>query len=386
MRPYYVTLTGSRNNAGDFLIRHRGHALLAAYRPDRAVVDLDGWKTFTDEDLATVNGAAALILLGGPALRKDMYPSVYPLREDLREITAPITTLGAGWHAYPGSWEDSRNYRFTDQTLALLQRCAADGLGQSVRDYRSLNALDRAGIPGGVMTGCPALYIPEQIGSPFVGLPAAGPGRVVFSPGVNFVQSPGLAQQAKDLVRRLAAHFGRERLTVAFHHSVEPGVIAAVYGDRPNPFVAKHRALVDWLNAEGIAYEDISGGVEKLLALYQAADFHVGYRVHAHICMSSLRKPSILLTEDGRGRGLKDVLGGVILDTYAFRSPGLRDKIRRKLGRGSFDRFGAFEGLVDDVIRIYEYERAHGWPRLGAVVGRVDEQHRAMKGFLQGLP
>ena len=39
--PYYVTLTGSRNNAGDFLIRHRAHNLLRDLRPDRDIVDMD---------------------------------------------------------------------------------------------------------------------------------------------------------------------------------------------------------------------------------------------------------------------------------------------------------------------------------------------------------
>lgn len=43
MKDYYVILTGSKNNAGDFLIkcRAKNEKLFAALRPDRDIVDLD---------------------------------------------------------------------------------------------------------------------------------------------------------------------------------------------------------------------------------------------------------------------------------------------------------------------------------------------------------
>ena len=40
----YVLLTGSRNNAGDFLIKHRAMALLRALRPDRELIDRNAWE------------------------------------------------------------------------------------------------------------------------------------------------------------------------------------------------------------------------------------------------------------------------------------------------------------------------------------------------------
>ena len=384
--PYYVTLTGSRNNAGDFLIRHRGHELLRRLRPDRTVVDRNAWEPFDEERLEEVNGAAALILLGGPALRRDMYPTVYPLLPDLDRIEVPIAVMGAGWHATPGTWEDSREYHFTPDTHRLLTRIAEDGAGLGVRDYRSLNALDHAGIEGGVMTGCPALYAERQLQTNFQGLPPEGISELVFSVGVNFIRSEGLERQLKETIVGLRGHFPDANLTVAFHHSLSPERLQKAYGGGQDLSTRKHRGIVHWLETEAIAYRDISGGVDKLIDLYTRADFHVGYRVHAHIFMSSLRKPSVLLTEDGRGRGLKDVLGGIILDTYAARVIPAKERLLARFGRKITERVVAFSGIADDVASIVRYEQEHGYPRFAQPSRRIKRHYPIMEGYLRGLP
>ncbi|WP_020568345.1 polysaccharide pyruvyl transferase family protein [Neolewinella persica] len=385
-KPYYVTLTGSRNNAGDFLIRHRAHALLRHLRPDRNIVDMNSWEAFSDEQLEIVNGAVALILLGGPALRQDMYPKVYPLVADLDRIKVPITIMGAGWHASPGTWEDSREYTFTPATLRLLQRIDAGTTALSVRDYRSLNALAVAGISNGVMTGCPALYIPENIGSPFVGFPKAGVKNLVVSPGVTFIRSAALEQQLKNLIAELQSGFPDANLTVAFHHSIQPDVLKKAYDNDQTAAANRQLALVEWLNEQGVDYIDVSGGVEKLIQLYDAADFHVGYRVHAHIFMCSQRKPSVLLTEDGRGRGLKDVLGGVIFDSWKKREYSVKDRIRQRVTRQRPERYVAFSGIAADVKRIVSYEAEFRYPRFSQPKQRIDLHYAMMKGYIMGLP
>ncbi len=386
-KPYYVTLTGCRNNAGDFLIRHRGHALLRNLRADRTIVDRNAWEPFDEERLREVNGAAALILLGGPALRRDMYPTVYPLVPDVARIEVPIAIMGAGWHARPGSWEDSRTYRFTPATLRLLQRVAKGAAGISVRDYRSLNALQHAGIPNAVMTGCPALYATDELGRPLRELPPGGPTDIVFSFGVGFIHSPALEAQAKELLLSLRLSYPRARLTVAFHHSLDFASLAEAYGDgRQELSAERHGAVVEWLKSNGVEYQDISGGVDKLLDLYGRADFHVGYRVHAHICMSSLRKPSVLLTEDGRGKALKEVLGGVIFDSWKNRAISAKERLLARLGRSIGDRQLAYTGIGKDVDGAVDYERRNGYPRFDQPLGRIDQNYATMKRFVESLP
>lgn len=385
-QPYYVTLTGSRNNAGDFLIRHRAHHLLSTLRPDRSVIDRNAWEPLTEKRLEEVNGAAGLMLLGGPALRKNMYPSVYPLLPDLDRIKVPITIMGAGWHALPGTWEDSRDYQFTNLTQKLLERVASDGAGLSVRDYRSLNALDRAGISGGMMTGCPALYVPEMIGKDFKGFPADGIQNLVFSLGVNFIGSAALERQAKAVISGLRSAFPAAKLTVAFHHSIDFESLKESYGAGQDLSARRHQQIVKWLEAEDIAYTDISGSADKLLALYEAADFHVGYRVHAHIFMCSRRKPSVLITEDGRGRGLKDVLGGVIFDSWAHRNLTVKERLLAKVGRAVRERRTAFMGIEQDVADIVKYETRLGAPRFAQPAGRIDLHYKVMKQYIRELP
>ena len=44
MNESYVILTGSKNNAGDFLIKHRAKQLFAKLRPNREIIDLNAWE------------------------------------------------------------------------------------------------------------------------------------------------------------------------------------------------------------------------------------------------------------------------------------------------------------------------------------------------------
>ena len=107
MRDQYVVLTGSKNNAGDYLIKLRGKKLLEEFRPDREVVDYNAWEKFDQERLDEVNSSKALVLLGGPALQSHMRPIIYPMVDDLNEIKVPIAKIGIGWNSINGTWSDT---------------------------------------------------------------------------------------------------------------------------------------------------------------------------------------------------------------------------------------------------------------------------------------
>ncbi len=46
MKEQYVVLTGSKNNAGDYLIKYRAKKLFKEFRPDREIVDYNAWEKF----------------------------------------------------------------------------------------------------------------------------------------------------------------------------------------------------------------------------------------------------------------------------------------------------------------------------------------------------
>ena len=381
MRSDYVLLTGSRNNAGDYLIKLRATELLQAWRPDRTVLDLDGWKPLDDDQVDLINSAQALILTGGPAVRADMRRSVYPLRSDLSDLKVPITTFGVGWSAPDGRWSRTHDVDFTPQTRALLGRIDRDGLQASVRDYHAQNALHHGGVDRTVMTGCPALYDLKHAGRP---LDADGPPRhVTVSLGQRFAKSPALARQTEALVDAVRNAFPDAELAVAFHHALGERFVAA-YGARTPLFDAQRR-FVQWLDERSIGHADVSGSAQAMIDHYADTDLHVGYRVHAHILMTSMRRPSLLLAEDSRGGALREVLGGHVVDAFEGWPDGVAAKVARRLRLRAGD-LRAPDGLAEDVIRILTSDQAQGWPRAKQAVCAVEARLSVMERFVRSLP
>ena len=388
MKKTYVLLTGAKNNAGDFLIRQRGCELLSHLRPDRQLVVLDGWEKLSGQQLSLVNESCALILMGGPALQPRMYGSVYPLCDDLDDITAPIVTMGVGWKSATGLWADTRRYPLTPETLRLLRKVNDSGVTSSVRDWHSLNVLQNAGFHNFVMTGCPALFASGCVGA---GVEVQGrPRTVSVSLGVCLVSDARMASQTKDLIKGLSERFGVENVTAVFHHSLEREKLK-IYGHRSGEFYAAHRKFADWLESEKICWIDISGGLDAMVAHYSETDMHIGYRVHAHILRVSLNRPSILIAEDGRGRALQSFLGASVLS--AGNSKPLAGRLNRLLARAEASNcFGVDRGarsisaVAREVVAILENEIVAGFPRSRQAVVAKNEAYVDMARFVSGLP
>jgi hypothetical protein len=379
-KDYYVMLTGGKNNAGDFLIKYRAKNLLATLRPDRDVEDLDGWKALSAENLNRINRSKALILMGGPALQKRMRPRVYGLVEDLNEITVPIVTMGIGWYSPYGRWEDTHNYPLNSLSVKLLERINSERYMSSVRDYHTLNVLASRGFNNFVMTGCPALYSHEYMDVPTA--ISACPNKIGFSLGVSLKFSRRMQQQMKSAVLCTRDRFPDSSLDVVFHHGISN---AYLQSDGVSRDLYKYQLdFADWLKSENISHVDISGDAEKLVTFYNQCDMHIGYRIHAHIFMSSISKPSLLLIEDGRGMALRDVLGGVNLKAYRKINVGYVSTIMDKIGIG-FDKMTPQDNFIRDYTNILNYEMLNG-VRFGETRESIRRHYPVMGRFLQGLP
>lgn len=379
-KDYYVTLTGSKNNSGDFLIKRRARELFSATRSDRDIVDIDGWREFDASTLDLVNGARALILLGGPALQKKMRPRVYALVPNLSSIKVPIATMGIGWYSRRGRWQDTHNYPLNCASRDLLDRVSEDGLLSSVRDFHTLNVLNAMGYDNYMMTGCPALFDLDHF-STHTRLPKEVR-KVGISLGVSLVQSPRMFRQMQELVKALREYYAGSLVEVAFHHSLGDTYLRA-----HGASIALHKAQLrfrDWLVGEGGSYSDISGSSEKLMNFYDSCDFHVGYRVHAHIFMSSVSKPSILLHEDGRGVALENVIGGLSFNAFDQCNDHFMVRLLHDLGI-PFDNYRPAKHLVNDIIKSIAYESEYG-VRFDSVRRNINEYYAVMKRFLEQLP
>jgi hypothetical protein len=341
----YVLLSGARKNVGDFLIAERGLSLLSRYRPDRTVALLDR-ETALDDKLAEVNAARALVLLGGPAYAPDFWPGVYPLCADLARLCVPVIPLALGWCGEPARAPE--RFAFDAASLRALRWIHERIAASSCRDELTAGLLRRHGVANVVVTGCTAWHDLESLGRE---LRRPEPiAHIVFTPGAR----RALALQNAELLARLRARFPDAEISVVFHR----GLRADAWTRRSDAWLAR---LLAWRARRlGCRVVDAAFDVARI-AFYREADLHVGYRLHAHLAFLSMRKPSLLLQEDGRGIGASASLG--LSDVFAFD-----------------------EGAVDRTLARLEREIATGFESFAPLARRLDRAHDRMREFLLALP
>lgn len=374
----YVLLTGAISNAGDFLIKEKAIELLKFFKPKRKIITFDRWETLTEEQIKIINNSRLLILCGGPAFRYNLYPGIYPLVKDLKEIKVPIITFGLGWKGIPGKWEDTHKYYFATKSYDLLNRIETSGFKSSLRDYLTLNMLRYKDFNNYIMTGCPSWYNLNRIGQPLT-IPLQIK-KVAFSVGVSFVKNKQIFNSLIILILKLKEYFG-ESFVCTFHHPVDYKYYLKTNLNKI--FYTAHRELIDVLEEKGIKWVDLSSLSSKLTHFYDKVDLHIGFRVHAHLYMLSVRKPSILLIEDGRGYGVFYSLGGLCLEAIE-RKNNLLCKGLNKFKILNNCRFR--HKLIEDLINNITYEIEYGFPRERYIPNIIDEHFEIMKKFIFQLP
>ena len=381
MKDQYVILTGSKNNAGEYLIKYRAKQLFANLRPDREIIDMNGWESLTSDKLAVINQSKALILMGGPALIENMVPKVYALTENLEDIKVPIIMMGTGWKSQRGNWEDTYSYPLNKKTSSLLKRINNSGYQSSVRDYHTLNAIRFNGFNNFLMTGCPAYYDKNFIDTE---LQLKEVNKVAFSLGVAFIKSPSMETLMKENILACKEKFLDKEFEVVFHHSLDRDKIRNGYKST-SKHLNKHNKFADWLEKENIEYIDISGSAENLMNYYSTVDFHIGYRVHAHIFMSSIAKQTILISEDGRAKGVKSAISGIVLHGYLrFRDSFISKVLNRVFY--FYDKFKVNGNLTEELVKEIDYEKSINFSRFKDIRNRIDQNYLIMKKFLIQLP
>jgi Polysaccharide pyruvyl transferase len=338
-----LVLHGAKRNAGDFLIRERGLAILRRLRPDQELVLHPRWEPV---DPAAFDRADAVVLCGGPGLAPRFYPRVFPLVDDLESHPTPVLPLALGW-AGTGS---GRPDRFFSRRSVEALRTIHSRIGWSgVRDDLSLELLKSIRVGEVRRTGCVAWYEQGSLGKPF--RPPDTVRRVVFTPPSK--RRPGGLREAISVMRRLrAAHRGAERYCV-FHRGFRAEFPAEVPSAERRATAAAGRML-------GYRVVDASRDLGAL-DLYGDCDLHVGYRVHAHLCALSYRRPSLLVIEDGRGQGQAVTLGDP--HRLAAGTPALADRVSEALAAEERTGFEASARAVEEIERT--------WPVMRETVGQL---------------
>ena len=381
MKDQYVILTGSKNNAGDYLIKYRAKQLFSDLRPDREIIDINGWEQLNTDKLSVINQSKALILMGGPALIENMVPKVYALTNNLEDIKVPIIMMGIGWKSQKGNWEDTYSYPLNNKTISLLKKINNSGYQSSVRDYHTLNAIRFNGFNNFLMTGCPAYYDKDYINKE---LQFKEINKVAFSLGVSFVESSSMEKLMKENILACKNKFKDKEFEVIFHHSLDRRKFKDVYQSSSN-HVNKHNNFVEWLEKNNVKFIDISGSAENLINYYNNIDLHIGYRVHAHIFMNSITKKSILISEDGRAKGVKGAIGGIVLDGYLDFQQSYFSRVLNRL-LPFYDKFKSNSYLTKELLNELDYEDKISFYRFKEARRNIDQNYLVMKNFLNQLP
>lgn len=334
-----VTLTGAYKNVGDHLIRYRAHQLLKEF-VDSDIVNIDRL-AIKDSDYEIFNKAKMVILCGGPAYQKDIYPRIYPV--DLSRIKVPVIPFGLGYKAGLGQ----EKFKFNEASLPFVKELHSRLPNSSARDIKTVQALNENGISNVTMTGCPAWYDLSKVQAQPT-FPSKIK-KIVFSSPAN------IDSNSIESLRLIKQVFPQAKRSITYHHGVLIGT------------ASKNQIKMSAYNVGAAALGILNGyqivnlreDLNKMFQVYDDCDLHVGYRVHAHLYCLSQKKPSILLSEDSRGVSQSITLG---------REPILTNDHR-------------FKELLLNELRLSS-DVSH-YQKTFAIMG---EKFEVMKNFLQSLP
>jgi polysaccharide pyruvyl transferase WcaK-like protein len=373
-----VVLSGAKKNIGDFLISDRVTKLVE-HVTGEVVRRLPNWEPL-DDKTDVLDQADAIVVAGGPGYRPDMYGGVYPLMSTAEKLAAlgkPVTFIGLGWKGDPGDDFDLAHYRFNDRTKHLID--VLGPLGRySARDDLSQAVLVANDVPGALMTGCPAWYDLRSMGRPFE--PPAEIQRIVFTPP----EQVAFHEQSRTLLASLVRAYPHAEIVCAFHRGIEAD-------EHTTPEMASRLLdYAEYARSLGVDARDVSYDLERI-SFYREFDLHVGYRLHAHLFFLSDRTPSIILEEDGRGRGAAEVLGTPGIRAWELTPAGRvvrmlnSPKALAAVRRAHRPIKRALADVSEQTLDAIETERKAGFPSFAEATRRIEATYPVMERFCAGI-
>lgn len=335
-------LTGDFNNSGDYLIKFKTQKLFEHFLPDAELLFINRNKPFNDK-LELINASDFLVIAGGPALFNN-FSHAMNLDNIADDISVPIVFFGVG---IGGAQVDHKDFyfNFTKNSKKILETSRESGYLSSCRDFKTLLYLKNAGFDNFRFTGCPVLYEPDKTPQ-YKRFSYKDIKKIVFStlpPSLN----KKIYTQQIGLIKKLRNFFNHAKIQVAFHHSKGSGNIIDKYGENSwggGKSFKLYDGFIKKLDELGILSVDISESEKKFIDLYNGSDLHVGYRVHAHVYMTSIGKNSILIVSDGRGDAMSEVIFGKSF--YAFKECYTKTALGKLYYKRTYNKY-----LYEEIIR-----------------------------------
>lgn len=293
-------------NFGDFLIFERGLNLVQRLKPNVEILIGDASESleaqFNKAELKMIN---AIVVPGGPGIRRDAFPNIYPLSECVFRERIPTYFLGAGCKIYP-YFKNKELLPFSSKTKFLFDYlCTFAPIG--VRDIVTYRVLSLKKYPA-QLNGCPAWYSHKRVKN----FSIKNIKKIIFS-------TPAYAENAFQFIKILKKFRQKNpeiECVVSFNHGVPQSHQNSAWNiKRKMEFF-----ILEWARKHGCKIADMSGPAINY-DIYDDSDVHIGYRVHTHIYFLSMGMPSFLITEDSRGCGVLETLNtpGVV-NNFPFKS------------------------------------------------------------------
>jgi hypothetical protein len=267
-------------NVGDQLITHSTIRMIEALKVKFSPI-IEFRATSLDK---YVDGSVKAIIAPGFSISDGTYPNLFGLYSNLERLPN-FFPIGCSFQHITPSLQTFLDYDYSQETLAFLQ-LITDKFGPlPCRDQLIVDMLLRHNIPS-VYSGDMAIYDERYLNTPFIAP------KQIKSLVFTIQHHERYETQSYVLLSLIKDRFPEAKLYVAFHSKVGP----------------KPQKIADYAVSLGFEELHLYGDV-KNLDVYDAIDFHVGYRLHGHISFLRRRKPSILLVEDARSFGFAQTRG-----------------------------------------------------------------------------
>ncbi|MCW8328232.1 polysaccharide pyruvyl transferase family protein [Photobacterium sp. SDRW27] len=266
--------TGSKN-IGDQLITTALVNLLKFVKGDEISISTVWREQDWDEIKEELNNADAIIF-ACLAIRKSMHCKEYPYLDKIIELNTPVAVIAAGTSLDVTKSKESAYEDFSKETLLLLEKLDKKCLFFTTRGYLTQAFCERINMNNTHFSGDVAFFDETYGAKKFE------PNKIIKKIVISDPHRAKMYLNSFDsLVKGMRELYPTAEITVALHGN-EPTIEA--YAIREGLKVSK-------------IYENRYEG----LRIYDNADLHVGYRVHAHVSALKRRVYSYLLEQDGRG-------------------------------------------------------------------------------------
>ncbi|USZ71465.1 polysaccharide pyruvyl transferase family protein [Natronosalvus halobius] len=352
---------GGTGNVGDKLITESAKDFLQHELGEIEFEQIFRGKDLTDR-LDYVNSFDT-VLLPGFAVREPI-SSTYAIAEVFDKVSVPAVPLGSGWKSYPGDRLDAEMTEYNSDTKDFLSKVSSGVSLLSTRDYMTDRAFRENGVANTVMTGDCAWYDTDYLGEP-MHRPKSIDSVVLTTPHSGHYES-----QAIDVADMLFEVFPSADVTCTLH-------------SKPT---SHEQRIADHCQRRGGKVVNAANNISAI-DFYKESDLHVGYRVHGHVAHLRKRRPSILISEDGRGVGFSNSLGHTCFQAFS-----------RRVAHGAFSSNSAFyrvsslfdkhlethnKNLVSNLRHYIDEEYRSDFRRISTIAPIIDETYEKIQDVIR---